>query len=126
LFPVKLLTKVPITRALIDGANTNIPNRVITVRKDNPPWLTSSIKRVIRRKNRLHKRAKRSNLPGHWERFRIARNKCNNLVSNAKIAHYSKDSENIRLEKAGSENWWTPNPQETTVVYNTQSHPCRT
>ena len=26
-----------ITRALIDAANTNIPNRVITVRKDNPP-----------------------------------------------------------------------------------------
>ena len=33
--------------------------------------------------------------------------KCNNLVSNAKIAHYSKVSENIRLEKAGSKNWWT-------------------
>jgi hypothetical protein len=48
--------------------------------------------------------------PGHWERFRIARNKCNNLVSNAKITHYSKVSEiseNIRLEKAGSKNWWT-------------------
>jgi hypothetical protein len=28
----------------------------------------------------------------------------NNLVSNAKIAHYSKVSENIRLEKAGSKN----------------------
>ena len=72
-----------------------------------PSWLTSSIKRVIRRQNRLHKRAKRSNLPGQWERFRIARNKCNNLVSNAKITHYSKVSENIRLEKAGSKNWWT-------------------
>jgi hypothetical protein len=101
------LTTSNITRALIDAANTNIPNRVITVRKDNPPWLTSSIKRVIRRKNRLHKRAKRSNLPGHWERFRIARNKCNNLVSNAKITHYSKVSENISLEKADSKNWWT-------------------
>jgi hypothetical protein len=88
-----------ITRALIDATNTHIPNR-----KDNPPWLTSSIKRVIRRKNRLHKRAKRSNLPGHWERFRNARNKCNDLVSNAKIAQYAKVSENIRLEKAGSRN----------------------
>jgi hypothetical protein len=96
-----------ITRALIGAANTNIPNRVLTVRKDNPPWLTSSIKRVIRRKNRLHKRAKRSILPGHWERFRIARIKCNNLVSNAKITHYSKVSENISLEKADSKNWWT-------------------
>jgi hypothetical protein len=57
---------------LIDAANTNIPNRVITVRKENPPWLTSSIKRVIRRKNRLHKRAKRSNLPEELvEQFRF-------------------------------------------------------
>jgi hypothetical protein len=48
-----------ITRTLIDAANTHIPNRVITVRKDNPPWLTSSIKCVINGKNRLHKRAKR-------------------------------------------------------------------
>ena len=53
--------------ALIDAVNSHIPNRAITVRKDYPPWLTSSIKRVIRRKNRLRKRAKRSNLPGHWE-----------------------------------------------------------
>ena len=91
-----------ITRALIDAANTHIPNRIITVRKDNPPWLTSSIKRVIRRTNRFHKRTNRSSLPGHWERFRIARNNCNNLAYNAKIAHYSKVSENIRLEKAVS------------------------
>ena len=48
-----------ITRTLIDAANTHILNRVITVRKDNPPWLTSSIKCVINGKNRLHKRAKR-------------------------------------------------------------------
>jgi hypothetical protein len=32
-----------ITRALIDAANTNIPNRVITVRKDNPPWVITLI-----------------------------------------------------------------------------------
>jgi hypothetical protein len=30
----------------------------------------------------------------------ITRNDCNNLASDAKIAHYSKVSENIRLEKA--------------------------
>jgi hypothetical protein len=31
------ITTNNITRALIDPANTHIPNRVITVRKDNPP-----------------------------------------------------------------------------------------
>jgi hypothetical protein len=60
----------------------------LRVKNPNPQETTvvykSSIKRVIRRNNRLHKGAKWSNLPGHWERFRIARNKCNNLVYNAK------------------------------------------
>ena len=37
----------------------------------------------------------------------ITRNDCNNLASDAKIAHYSKVSGNIRLEKAGSKNRWT-------------------
>jgi hypothetical protein len=83
LFPVKRLTKVhqfllpafklPNSEQSYKGkVQTQGNNRVITVRKDNPPWLTSSIKRVIRRKNRLHNRAKRSNLPGHWERYIIA------------------------------------------------------
>ncbi|CAC5393262.1 unnamed protein product [Mytilus coruscus] len=38
-----------ITDELIDKANKNIPNRIITVRKDIPPWLTADIKRMIRK-----------------------------------------------------------------------------
>ncbi|CAG2226105.1 unnamed protein product [Mytilus edulis] len=48
-----------ITDELIDKADKNIPNRIITVRKDKPPWLTADIKRMIRKNNRIHKRAKK-------------------------------------------------------------------
>jgi hypothetical protein len=34
-------------------------NRIITVWKDNPPWLTTEIKKKYRKKNRQHKRAKK-------------------------------------------------------------------
>ncbi|CAC5365976.1 unnamed protein product [Mytilus coruscus] len=39
-----------ITDELIDKANKKHSNRIITVRKDIPPWLTADIKRMIRKK----------------------------------------------------------------------------
>ena len=88
------------------AADIAIPNRCIIVRKSTPPWLTCRIKRCIRRKNRLHKRAKKSNLPGHWATFRIARNKCNNLIANAKNKYFADMSEKICSETMGSKGWW--------------------
>jgi hypothetical protein len=44
-----------ITSTILDAANKTILNRYITVKKDNPPWITTKIKEYIRRKNRIHK-----------------------------------------------------------------------
>ena len=96
-----------VTEIIIDGADRNIPNRIITVRKDSPPWLTTEIKRHIRRKNRLHKRAKRTNSNGNWAKFRLFRNKCNKLVLDAKSDYFSKLSAKITSETRGSRQYWT-------------------
>jgi hypothetical protein len=58
-----------ITYTILDAANKTIPNRYITVKKDNPPWITTKIKKYIRRKNRIHKKAKKTNTIGQWENF---------------------------------------------------------
>ena len=39
-----------IVKILINEVDKAIPNRIITVRKDNPPWLTTEIKQNIRKK----------------------------------------------------------------------------
>jgi hypothetical protein len=39
-----------IVKIFINEADKAIPNRIITVRKDNPPWLTTEIKQNIRKK----------------------------------------------------------------------------
>jgi hypothetical protein len=66
-----------IRQTITDIANDTIPNRIISIRKDNPPWLTIAIKKQIRCKKRIHKQAKQTNLEGHWVKFRKARNICN-------------------------------------------------
>ena len=34
-----------IRQTITDIANDTIPNRIISIRKDNPPWLTTAIKK---------------------------------------------------------------------------------
>ena len=69
-----------IANTILDAANKAIPNRYITVKKDNPPWITTRIKKYIRRKNGIHKKAKKTNTIGQWEKIRKIRNKCNKLI----------------------------------------------
>jgi hypothetical protein len=94
-----------ITQTLTDIANDTIPNIIISIRKDNPPWLTTAMKKQIRRKKRIHKRAEQTNLEGHWLTFRKARNICNKLILNAKTKYYSSISEKNHTETTGSKNW---------------------
>ncbi|CAG2210054.1 unnamed protein product [Mytilus edulis] len=96
-----------ITDELIDKADKNIPNRIITVRKDKPPWLTADIKRMIRKKNRIHKRAKKTNSAPDWTKFRLVRNKCNKLVLNSKTDYFSKLSTKIISETHGGKQYWS-------------------
>ena len=55
-----------ITNTILNIADNTIPNRFITVQKDSRPWITTSIKKFIRRKNRIHKKAKHTNSINYW------------------------------------------------------------
>lgn len=101
------LIATKVTKIITDAADNCIPNRTITVRKDRPPWLTTNLLRTIRRKNRLHRKAKKCDTPHNWQRFREARNQCNRKISNAKASYFCEISEKIKLEKSGSKNWWS-------------------
>ena len=51
-----------------------IPNRSIRVRTSDPPWITTLLKRQIRKRKRLYRKAKQTNLERHWIKFRQLRN----------------------------------------------------
>jgi hypothetical protein len=43
-----------ITNTILNIADNTIPNRFKTVQKYSRPWITTSIKKFMRRKNRIH------------------------------------------------------------------------
>ena len=51
------------TEHLIEIAKQCIPNRLIKVNPTEHTWITSDIKRQIRKRKRLYKMAKRANNP---------------------------------------------------------------
>lgn len=58
---------------IINAANSHIPSKTIRPNKDLP-WMTTNIKRQIRRRKRVYNRAKRTGKPEDWQTFRSLRN----------------------------------------------------
>jgi len=96
-----------ITDVILNAAADTIPNKIVTIRKSDPPWITSYIRKNIRKKNRLHKKAKKSNTAYKWEKFRKQRNKCVDIIRTARDTYYNDLSDKIISEKPGSKNFWT-------------------
>ena len=73
-----------ITNAILSAAESSIPSKIVTIRKGGPKWLSCNIRKMIRQKNRIHRKAKHFNNPMHWNKFRKIRNEVTSLVRNAK------------------------------------------
>lgn len=80
---------------IIKHARNNIPNKIVTIRKSDPPWMNNEIRTLIRRRKRLHSIAKRTDHPDKWTEFRKTRNHCIRTVRNARDDYYKKLSKNI-------------------------------
>ncbi len=51
-------------------AEIHIPNKEILVRQSDLPWITTNVKRLIRKRKRLYRKAKLRNDNSHWLKFR--------------------------------------------------------
>ena len=49
------------TTKLLDIASTCIPNKIINVRQGYIPWITGEMKRTMRKRDRLRRKAKKDN-----------------------------------------------------------------
>ena len=80
------ITTYAITNTILDAANKTSPNRYIAVKKDNPPWITTKIKKVhTSLKSNSQKKTKKTNTIAQWEKFLRIRNKCNKHIKGKTI-----------------------------------------
>ncbi len=85
----------------------HIPNKTVTIRSRDKPWMKNIIRKAQRRRNRAYKSFKRSNTEEDWQEYTHARNRCNEEVSNAK-KEYEADLALKLLNNDANDNklWW--------------------
>ena len=84
-----------------------IPNKSIRVRTSDPPWITTLLKRQIRKRKRLYRKAKQTNLERHWIKFRQLRNETNTMICNSKQQFYDNIAEKLKTKSLSSKDWWS-------------------
>ena len=57
-----------ITDKISELAKKNIPNKTVKIRQSDPTWLTSEIKKMIRKRKRLYNKFKRSKSHSDFEK----------------------------------------------------------
>jgi hypothetical protein len=95
-----------LTKAILDVALTSIPNKLVTIRPSDPPWMHSNIRKLIRQRKRLHRRAKTTQNEYHWSKFRAKRNEVISSIRKAQKQYFNKLSAKIQNVHSDSKSWW--------------------
>ena len=55
--------------SILDAAEQSIPNKIVTIRPTDSPWMHNKIRKLIRQRKRVHKQAKRTNNDQNWAKY---------------------------------------------------------
>ena len=91
---------------ILKAASETIPNRVITVRQNDLPWITSEIRKLMRKRDRSRRKAKKVNSEYHWSKFKALRNEVVDLLRLAKSKYHESLCDQIKNDKFSSKEWW--------------------
>ena len=95
-----------------------IPHRLVTIRPNEPRWMNPDIRRAMRQRNRVYKKAKRKNTAELWEKFHQHRNRVITKIKNAKEKLHKKNAKYLRDNKNISpKTWW----KTVSEFYNTKN-----
>ena len=99
-------TAINITNSIILAASETIPNKLVTIRPNDIPWMHRDIRKLINTRRKLHKQAKHTNTESDWDKFRQARNQVTKEIRIAKHNHHNKLIEQINASNTTAKQWF--------------------
>ena len=63
---------------------------MVTISCNNKPWYDNKIRKESRKRDRLKKKALKSNTELSWTNYKKCRNKVNNMIKEAKLRFFGK------------------------------------
>lgn len=95
------------TKTFMDIAQVCIPTNVVTIRPNDKVWMTSELRREIRKRDRLRKKFIQNKTFYNQRKFKDQRNKVNNLKKIAKAEFYVSINETLsELKHTNSKQYW--------------------
>ena len=91
---------------LMQTAAELIPNTTVTVRAREKPWVNGDLKRLIRRRNVLWRRYRRSRSDAHLNTFKIVRNQVVALNRTLRLNYYTSLGEELSSSDMPNRKWW--------------------
>ena len=82
-----------VTDFIVNTSKKHIPNKIVKIRKSDPPWLNRKlIKRMMRKRKRQYNKYKRTNNDNDHSTYKRFRNKVTNEIRQSKKTYESKTS----------------------------------
>ncbi|WP_419611672.1 reverse transcriptase domain-containing protein [Thiolapillus sp.] len=101
------VSAINFTDTFMTIAKQCMPVKTVLVRQNDAQWMNDEIRLLIVKRNKLHKKAKQTNLATDWERFRKVRNYVISRIRLRKI-DYLKELDNKASDPNifGQKDWW--------------------
>ena len=93
-------------KEIIKAAKESIPNKVVTIRPLEPQWINGYVKRQIKQRKRLFRKAKRTNNESIWQKFRQKRNEVVSIIRNAKKQFHDKLTNDLITNSTSPKQWY--------------------
>ena len=100
-----------ITDTIIRAADESIPNKIVTIKPDDHPWITCHIKNLIRKRKRTYRQFKKTNNMHFWTKYKQLRNKTNNAIRKSKKDYFDNLDHQLSSEHCNSKLFWKTSKQ---------------
>ncbi|MCG8092513.1 MAG: hypothetical protein JAZ17_02615 [Candidatus Thiodiazotropha endolucinida] len=100
-----------ISKAIADASERAIPHKIVTIRPNDHPWITSSIRKLIRKRKRAYKKYKRTSNQHYWDKYKRLRNNCVTEIRESKKSYYEKLERLLSTENVNSKLFWKTSKQ---------------
>lgn len=95
-----------LTESISSAAKQSIPNKTVTVRPAEHPWITCKIKNHIRKRKRYYRKFKQTSNQLFWEKYKTLRNGIVSEIRKSKTNYFEKLDGILSAGKANEKLFW--------------------
>ena len=95
----------------MQAADKSIPNKIVTIKPSDHPWITCHIKNMIRKRKRTFRQFKKTNINHYWLKYKTIRNNVVKEIRQSKQQYFDKLDQLLSSENIDSKLFWKTSKQ---------------